>query len=947
MTLVGSVTDAQVSTNAPNVVVILVDDMGFSDLGCYGGEARTPNIDALAANGLKFRNFHNTARCSPTRISLLTGLYTHQAATTPGNSLPPMRTDNNITMAELLKSAGYRTYMAGKWHLGSATNQIPRARGFQHVFGIGSTQSGSGASHWNPGSYSFDSQSNEILARSYGSGTYQFYQADAIGDYAVDFLNHHFGKADSTPFFMYLPFGAPHFDIQVDKAVAEFTPTGGTSYLDLYAQGWDIIRSKRYQRMLSMGVISPLYALSPMSDSPYNGTPAYQPVPPWASLGTNRRADLARRFALYAGMIEQLDKNVGRVVNRLRTGNQLSNTLILVLSDNGCNAEGGMFGWARTGTEMTKSNNHAALTGTDLAEMGQPSRDDRISIGGGWANVGNTPFRMHKRYSHEGGIRTPLIVHWPAGISNPGRWTDQTGHVIDLMRTVVDVTGASYPTQFNGHAVLPMEGQSLAPVFREQPEFSRSLGFEHESTRAWIEGQWKLVTKTAPSTDGSSLADTLELYNTALDPTELNNLAPNQPARVVAMVDAWNDWANRVGVPSERLLPMPFNPTPAAHGDDLFLDTFSRLDSVDVDSGSGGMSGRRVPPLGLNEAYYEGFEGSGASDSIHILTGRMRIASGVGMAENGIMHNFAGADIVNAGGFSVSMQINTIKGTATDSTNRYVGFAVGLTQSEAAEGSDIGGTKSFRGSTANPSGKADFFVELDMDGYVKVWSKGQWLDNVFVGETHGTLTASFALDGFATTSSVMVNVFFNGRLLDINNGSPSSHNRSFNWENANSNYIGLSARTTDYAEIDNLAVRRLPLASALASEFVLNAGLTVPESDINADPDGDGDTNFEEWLKGGNPVGSDAARQLLAVTPSNSGEFRFSYYRSQDAVAAGVVYTFWQSTSLWNWSAFTPEEISSVAQGAGYDKVECRVPTSLTNGKPMLFIFLEAKVSGS
>jgi arylsulfatase A-like enzyme len=930
-------------TNAPNVMVILFDDMGFSDLGCYGGEARTPNIDNLAAHGLRFRNFHNTARCSPTRMSLLTGLYTHQAATVPGDSLPPMRTDNNIILAEVLRTLGYRTYMAGKWHLGSSSGQTPRERGFQHVFGMGSTQSGSGADFWKRDAYSFSSQGNEIPARTYGTNAYDFHLTDAMGDYAVDFLNHHFSKADGGRFFMYLPFHAPHFDIEVNKALAEFTPAGGQSYLSLYTQGWDIVRSNRYQRMLSAGILSPLYLLSPMSDSPYNGTPAYQPVPAWRTLAADRKADLARRMALYSSMIEQVDQNVGRIISRLSAGGQLDNTLIFILSDNGGNAEGGMYGWARTGTEANKSNNHAALTGTDLAEMGQPFRQDNLSIGGGWANVANTPFRMYKRYSHEGGIRTPLIVHWPVGLTNSGRWTDQAGHLIDLMRTVVDVTGAAYPTQYNGHAVWPMEGKSLAPIFRQEPEFSRTIGFEHESTRAWLDGQWKLVTKTAASTDWSSLADTLELYNTAADPTELNNLAPYQPARLVAMVDAWNAWANRVGVPADRLLPSAFNPTPAAQGADLFLDTFSRPDSVDVDASAAGMSGSRVPPLGAGAAYYEGYEGSGTSDSIHIFSGRMRIAYGLGMAENGLMHNFIGQDIIDAGGFSVSMRIRAIETATGDPSNRYVGFGVGLTQAEAAAGSDISKANSFRGSEANPIGKADFFVELDINGNVKVWKKGQLQDTVPVGTTNGTLTATFALTGFTTTSTVTVNVFFNGRQLDINSGSTSSLSRTFTWDNNNANYIGLSARATSYAEIDNLAIRKLPLAPALASEYALSAGLTVPDSDLAADPDGDGSNNFEEWLKGGNPAAKDSSRQLLAVSPAAGGEFRFNYYRLTQAGPAGVSYAFRYSTNLTSWTAFTPEELSSQADGPGYERVTCRVPVGLTTGQRGLFVLLEAR----
>lgn len=537
---------------APNVVVMLFDDMGFSDLGCYGGEARTPNIDRLAAGGIRFRNFHNTARCSPTRMSLLTGLYTQQVATEPGKPLPQMRTDDNITMAEMLRTAGYRTYMAGKWHLSTTTEQQPQQRGFQHVF-TPAPDTGT-IDYWTQSRWVCRSQNNEIPTRSYGSKPYEFYSTDAIGDYAVDFLNHHFGKKDAAPFFMYLAFNAPHFNIAVDKAVAEFTPSGGQSYLSLYSQGWDVARTDRYQRMRAMGVIDPLYVLPPMSDTHNNGNPDIVPVPAWTTLAVDRQADLARRMALYTAMIEKLDQSVGRVITRLNEGGQLDNTLIFILSDNGACAEGGVFGFARTGSETDRSLNHAPLTGTDLAEMGQPFRNDHIAIGGGWADVGNTPFRMYKQFIHEGGVRTPLIVHWPAGITNAGRWSNQSGHVIDVMRTVVAVTGATYPSQYGGHPVLPMEGENLLPIFKRQAEFSRTIGFEHDRNRGWVDGHWKLVTKNFASVDGSSPANALELYDLAADPTELHNLASSQPAQVDAMVQAWNTWAIRVGVPGERLI---------------------------------------------------------------------------------------------------------------------------------------------------------------------------------------------------------------------------------------------------------------------------------------------------------------------------------------------------------------------------------------------------------
>jgi arylsulfatase len=551
--VLGGAFDSLASAPKPNILIILCDDLGFSDLGCYGGEARTPNLDRLAANGIRFRNFYNTARCSTSRMSLLTGLYPQQVMTDPKAGTPPARTDNNVFIPELLRNLGYRTYLAGKWHLGDKPDQLPRRRGFQHVFAPTKISAGT-ISYWDRNAWGLSSQDHEIPARTYGTNAYEFYSTDAIGDYAIDFLSHHFAKKDTNAFFMFVAFNAPHFDIAVDKAITESAPPGQPSYMTLYAQGWDVVRSNRYQRMLTSGIIHPRHSLSPMSDSHNNGKPDIQPVPSWSMLPPERQADLVRRMALYTASIDKVDQNVGRVLARLAAGGQLTNTLICVLSDNGACAEGGRFGWARTGSDKGKIPNHAPLLDTDLAEMGQPFRFDHISIGGGWANVANTPFRFYKQFVHDGGVHTPLIVHWPQGISNPGRWSEQTGHVIDLMPTLLTLAGATYPTQYNGHPVLPMEGRNLAPVFRQQPEFSRTLGFEHMSNRAWLEGNWKLVTKNFASVDGSSAAHALELYDLASDPTELRNLASSQPARVKAMVQAWNIWASHVGVPANRLL---------------------------------------------------------------------------------------------------------------------------------------------------------------------------------------------------------------------------------------------------------------------------------------------------------------------------------------------------------------------------------------------------------
>ncbi|RYD23884.1 MAG: arylsulfatase, partial [Verrucomicrobiaceae bacterium] len=671
-------TDPQLFESRPNIVLILMDDMGWSDLGCYGGEARTPRIDSLGTQGIRFRNFHNTARCSTTRASLLTGAYTHQVAQVPGASLPELRTDNNITIPELLVNRGYRTYMAGKWHLGSDAGERTTDRGFQHVFGMGALASGSGADYWDQNAYNLVSSGNQVAKRTYAPGT--FYQSDAIGDYSLDFLTHHNAKNDGSQFFLYMPFNPPHFDLQAPAALAD-------TYMQIYDKGWNVVRQNRYARMLSVGSITPAYTSAPFGDTPYNANPDIQAVPAWDTLPADRKADLTRRMALYSAMIETVDENIGRVIDRLTQTGQINNTIVMLMGDNGGNAEGGVFGKA------FDQNNHPALTGTQFTNMGQAGAADKLWLGGGWANVCNVPFRYYKRYSHEGGIRTPLVVHWPAGIQNPGRWSEQNGHLIDIMKTVSDATSIPVPATFAGHTVVQPEGISLLPAFRDEPPVPRLLGYEHESTRAWVDGDWKLATKTFSSTDGTSPANSLELYQLSTDPTELNNLAVSQPTRVKAMVDAWNAWATRVGVPLDRLLENVAG-TPTAIPGELFTDNFNRAASTDIDSSQQGMGGERVPPIGIGNAYYEGFEGSGLPDSIQVADNRLQMAVGLGMAENGLRHNFIGQDIVEAGGFSVEMTVTALNSITDQAADRYTGFGVGLTQAEAAGGSDIANANS-------------------------------------------------------------------------------------------------------------------------------------------------------------------------------------------------------------------------------------------------------------
>ena len=537
---------AQGQVDKPNIVLILVDDLGWSDFGCYGSEIRTPTIDSLAENGLRYRQFYNAARSSPSRCALMTGLYTQQVAVDPSASLPNLRTNNNITIAELLQENGYRTYMAGKWHLGTTNNgRAPRNRGFQHVFGVGPLADGAGADFWDISLYGLQSQNNEITWDNYAGR--RFHQTDAIGDYAVKFIRHSVGKNDDNPFFIYMPFNAPHFSISGPAEIADkYTDVADTHPEEenyyLYETGWDNAREYRFNRQKELGVINDNYELPPRSDAII---PANTPVPAWNTLDEKRRNDLSRRMAVYAAAITQIDDNIRKVVDELKATDQLDNTLIIIMSDNGGNYEGHLFG------------NPNARELKDLYNMGQANDQKsfpNVNLGGGWANVANAPFRLYKHFAHEGGIRSPGIFFYPGHISNPGSWVEQRAHLIDIMATIVDITGSTYPTNYNSHVVLPMEGQSLKPHFTGGTMPERSLFFEHESNRALFEGDYKLVTKNFTLSNGSSPAHQVELYNIIKDPCELHNLASEQTERVIDMVEKWNATAVRVGVPIDRLI---------------------------------------------------------------------------------------------------------------------------------------------------------------------------------------------------------------------------------------------------------------------------------------------------------------------------------------------------------------------------------------------------------
>lgn len=509
----------------PNVVLILADDLGYSDLGCYGAEIATPNIDKLAEGGLRFTQFYNCTRCCPTRASLLTGLYPHQAGVgdmltdqqAPGyrGALQP----NAVTIAEVLKGAGYRTLMAGKWHLarGPKPTPTPIDRGFDDYFGL----LGGFHGFWDAKAYVRLPANRK--PRTYQAG--KFYATDAFTDHALDFLAAA-RKEPHKPFFLYLAYTAPHFPLHAHADDV-------ARYKDTYSKGWDKLREERHARMKKLGLIGPKSPLSPRSPFETRGDFFRTGKnPAWDDLDADRRADLARRMAIYAAMVDRMDQNVGRVVDDLRKNGQLDNTLILFLSDNGACAE-----WDPHGFDGSSGPKNVLHKGDALAKMGGPGTYH--SYGSGWANACNTPFRWYKHYCHEGGISAPLIAHWPKGIAARGKLRTQVGHVIDVMATCVEVSNARYPTKVGDRAITPMEGKSLLPAFADRPLERDLLAWEHERNRAIRVGKWKLVALHGKD---------WELYDVEADRTEETDLAGKMPEKVKELSAAWDTWAKRTNV---------------------------------------------------------------------------------------------------------------------------------------------------------------------------------------------------------------------------------------------------------------------------------------------------------------------------------------------------------------------------------------------------------------
>lgn len=500
---------AGLSGSRPNIILIMADDMGFSDIGCYGGEINTPNIDRLAANGVKFTHFYNAARCCPTRASLMTGLYPHQAGMggmVKTNSKPgPYQgylNDKCVTIAEVLRSAGYTTLMSGKWHVGEQRPHWPVDRGFDRYFGLIS----GAANYWNitKGKRLGIKRQMALDNEPWTPPKDGFYMTDAFTDHAVEFLDKH-GKGDE-PFFMYLAYTAPHWPLHA-------WPEDIAKYKGKYMIGWDKLRAERHARQLKMGLLKEDWPLTPRDSQ----------ATEWDKVDQQKKEDMAYRMAVYAAQIDRMDQGIGRVLGKVQMLGKQDNTLVLFLSDNGGCHEGGPWGF-------------------DNLKNGNPPgvEDSYMSYGMSWANASNTPFRLYKHWVHEGGISTPLIAYWPDKIKLYGKLNHQAGHIIDIMATCCDVAGAEYPSQYKGKPIIPMQGTSLVPAFEGQAFNEHDVLFwEHEGNRAVRVGKWKLV---------STKNNQWELYDIQADRTEMNNLVDKYPEKTAQLKAKFIAWAQKWGV---------------------------------------------------------------------------------------------------------------------------------------------------------------------------------------------------------------------------------------------------------------------------------------------------------------------------------------------------------------------------------------------------------------
>lgn len=518
----------------PNILLILNDDMGYSDIGCYGGEVETPNLDRLAAGGLRFSQFYNTARCSPSRASLLTGLHPHQTGIgiLTYDSGPEGYAGNLnqrcATIAEVLRPAGYRNYLSGKWHVSSnltqPTDSWPMQRGFDQFYG---TIIGAG-SFYDPNTLTRGNDNAEHEARAPG-----FFYTDAISDEAVRMVREHKARHADQPFFQYVAYTAPHWPLHAH-------PEDIAKYKGRFDAGWDTLREQRLERLVASGILDAQWQLSGRDPS----------QPAWTE--AQHKAWLANCMEVYAAQIDRMDQGIGRILKALEETGQLDDTLVIFLSDNGACAEDipenvtidelvNKLMIARSHTR-----DGAVVRFGNNPDIAPGPEDTYQSYGQAWANLSNTPFRLYKHWIHEGGISTPLIFHWPNGIAQRGEVRHTPGYLPDIMATVCDVTGTPYPQALDGRSILPLEGHSLKQSFAADAGERPPMFWEHEGNAAVRIGKWKLVREYPKD---------WELYDMEADRTELNDLAAQQPERVAEMKRQYEAWAQRCGVlPRDKIV---------------------------------------------------------------------------------------------------------------------------------------------------------------------------------------------------------------------------------------------------------------------------------------------------------------------------------------------------------------------------------------------------------
>lgn len=487
----------------PNIIVILADDMGFSDIGCFGGEIPTPNIDKLAQNGIRINQFYNAARCCPSRASLLTGVYSQQAGvgfmTAPRENNPAYQgylNRNSVTLGEAMQQAGYFTIMAGKWHVGHKPGQRPADRGF-----IRSLNAPAGGFYYNDGPKSkLFLNGNDITAKD--SLPTDWYATDLWTSYSLKSIDE--AVQNKKPFMLYLAEVAPHFPLQApEDEIAKFRGK--------FMKGWKVLREERYARQIKMGLIDKSWKLPPSNPL----------IPKWESLSEENKKQYDDMMAIYAAVISRLDKAVGDLVDGLKKRNLFDNTVIIFISDNGGNAEPGVEG---------------AYKGE---HPGGPN--STVHIGQCWAELTNTPFWLYKHHTSEGGIASPFIMSWPAGISKSlnSKILNEVAHVSDIMPTCLELGKGKYPTIYNGNKIQPGEGVSMVPIVTAKKiKRTNPIYFEHEGNRAMRKGKWKIV---------SNLTEPWQLYDMEKDRTELHDLSAAQPQLLKDMIAEYEVWYKRVG----------------------------------------------------------------------------------------------------------------------------------------------------------------------------------------------------------------------------------------------------------------------------------------------------------------------------------------------------------------------------------------------------------------